>query len=636
MSAANRMIRRFLLAGLLVGSGALQAGPVPWPEAAYTHFSANEKLEAVLADFAGSFSLSLSLSPGITGAVNGKFTSVSPTEFMTKLAGVYGFVWYTHAGTLFVSKASDLATRSIVPPGGSIASLRKALTELGVLDARFGWGELPEQGVVLLSGPPSYVSLIDATVRGLPSSGRAQQAAVFRLHNASAEDRTILYRDQQITIPGLATILRGLISGQSRLGSTNEALSAIVAPLLTASASIKDSTGVQSPAVTNGIRTTAFDASAQRGQPTVQSDPRLNALIIQDIPERMPIYRALIDQLDVPTALIEIEAMIIDVNTERAKELGISWGSRRGGTAIGFGNLSATPDAGSLSVVRSFAGSVVDPSSLIVNAGDYLLGQIRILETKGDARIQSRPSVITMDNIGALLDLSETFYIRVQGERVANVTPITAGTTLKVTPRVVQRGNDQMVQLMIDIEDGQIQDRRIDSLPTVRRSTVSTQAIVKSDDTLLIAGHTQDQNIDGTTKVPLLGDIPGLGVLFSNRSTSVQRRERLFMIKPRIISFPVGSTMGVSTVMPSVPATQSGFMVQIGAFDSQSAEAIRVRAAFTMEVPLDVILLKPEGKMIRVVAGPFVARYDAMTAAQKIERSMNLQTKLIEPTQESR
>jgi len=165
------------------------------------------------------------------------------------------------------------------------------------------------------------------------------------------------------------------------------------------------------------------------------------------------------------------------------------------------------------------------------------------LQTDGDANIQSRPSVLTTDNTGALLDLSETFYIRLQGERVASVTPVTAGTTLRVTPRVID-GLEQMVQLTIDIEDGQIQDRQIDTLPTVRRSSVSTQAIVRENETLLIAGHSSDQNIDSNQRIPVLGEIPGVGLLFSNKSRSVQKRERLFMIRPKIVSIPA----------PEVPA----------------------------------------------------------------------------------
>ncbi len=690
-STLARTVQGVLTAGLLTVASVALAGPVPWPQAPYSHFADNQKLESVLGDFAGSFSLSLSLAPGISGLVNGKFTTASPTEFMSKLAGVYGFVWYTHAGTLFISKASDLTTRSISPPGGSIGNVRKALTDLGVLDPRFGWGELTAQGVALVSGPPSYVNLIESTVKGLPNAGGAQQAAVFRLRNASADDRTILYRDRQITLPGLATILRNLVTGQGRGGINNEALSAIAAPLLNAASMSTDGLGTSSQSgtgngpiarITSGGQGAGASGNAGGGQggsantgagdgasanrvrlPTVQSDPRLNALIIQDVPERMPIYRQLIEQLDVPTALIEIEAMIIDVNTERAKDLGINWGGRAGSTALGFGNLTSTPAAGTLSVVRGVAGSLVTPSSLVVDAGNYLVSQIRILETKGDARIQSRPSVMTMDNIGALLDLSETFYIRVQGERVATVTPVTAGTTLKVTPRTLIENGVRMVQLMIDIEDGQIQDRQIDTLPTVRRSSVSTQAVVRSDDTLLIAGHTQDQNIDSLNKIPLLGDIPGIGALFSNRSANVQRRERLFMIKPRIITLPPGQDMGETVVKPlpspeaappvsatplpapamaavvvtpvapavvnAAPPAKPGFMLHMGGLAADLAKVVQARAARILDLPLEQLTLQADGALMRVQAGPFAQLDDAMAAARKIESSMNLQPRLV-------
>lgn len=554
----------------------VHAGRVPWTDAPYSHFADKKPLAQVLAEFASSFSLGLDIAPGVEGSVNGRFTAANPTEFITRLAGVYGFSWYTHAGVLHISRASDLKSRSIVAPSGHLAGLRQALTDLGLLEPRFGWGELPQQGVVLVSGPPSYVDLLAATVRDLPAAGGAQQVAVFRLRHASAQDRTILYRDREITTPGMATMLRELITGRSGGVAGSEALSAIAAPLRSAKSTQGDSGGALPSAATGPSEASASrtdaggDASAGGGRtraPSVQADARLNAIIVQDVPERMPIYGALIEQLDVPTALIEIEAMIIDVNTERAKDLGIDWSRRAGGTAVGFGNLSSTPTAGTLSVVRGPSDAVFNSTSLTVNASNFLVSQIRLLETKGDAQIQSRPSVVTVDNIGALLDLSETFYIRVQGERVATVTPVTAGTTLRVTPRVIgEAGPGSLVQLVIDIEDGQIQDREIDTLPTVRRSAVSTQAIVRPQEALLIAGYSSDQQINSRQGVPLLGDVPGLGLLFSSKTQTVQRRERLFLIRPTIVSLP-GQAPLPATVPPSpsqellapaaVPAAQS-------------------------------------------------------------------------------
>ncbi|MCH3868488.1 EscC/YscC/HrcC family type III secretion system outer membrane ring protein, partial [Campylobacter jejuni] len=85
--------------------------------------------------------------------------------------------------------------------------------------------------------------------------------------------------------------------------------------------------------------------------------------------------------------------------------------------------------------------------------------------------------------------------------------------------------NGARVELTVDIEDGRIQEeRQIDNLPTVRKSNISTLAIVGNDQTLLIGGYNSSQNSEQVDKVPILGDIPGLGLLFSNKSKTVQRR----------------------------------------------------------------------------------------------------------------
>ena len=555
---ARRMlagVRSSVLATCLC-TGAAIAGPVPWPDAPFNHYAENVSLTSVLAEFASSFSLSLSMQPGLDSTVNGRFNAKNPTEFISRLGGVYGFVWYTHAGTLYISRASETITRSLSIPGGGVNNLRQALSDLGVLEARFGWGELQDQGVVMVSGPPSYVALMESTLKQLPPASGAQQVAVFRLRHASAEDRTITYRDREIIQPGLATVLRNLVAERGGAPATgyvwddrlNPSPRAVpmtggnATPLTGGGGASVNAAGASTSASDSG-RTSVNMSPTRRAEgrtrgPSVQSDPRLNALIIEDIPERIPLYAKVIEQLDVPTALIEIEAMIINVNSSKARELGINWAGRAGNnTAIGFGALNATPQTGTLSLVRA-AAATVNPGTVAVNAGGYLIGQIRLLETTGDASIQSRPSVLTSDNTGALLDLSETFYVRLQGERVATLTPVTAGTTLRVTPRVITDGGQRFVQLTVDIEDGRIEDRQVDTLPTVARSTVSTQAIVREDDSLVIAGHTSDSNIDSDQRVPFLGDIPGLGVLFSSRSRTLQKRERLFIIKPTIISAP--------------------------------------------------------------------------------------------------
>lgn len=597
----RKALRALACASIFAASwSTAQAAPPPWTEAAYSYYADNASMAQVLRDFASSFSLSLELTPQVTGKVHGKFNSASPTEFMDRLASVYGLTWFTHAGTLYVARTTEVTTRSISAGGGNIATVRQALQSLGVLDARFGWGELPEQGMALVSGPAAYVALIERTMAQLPMMAGGQQVAVFRLKHATVDDRTILYRDRQITTPGLARVLRNLIGGQSGGSGVNNALISSVAqdqglpglpgmagmanaantvglsfdpyssglpngPMASANGTA-NATGAQTGSAPPGSAQTGSAKSAsgagaaasmRRLAPAIQADSRLNAIIVQDTLERMPLYKSLIEQLDVPSPLIEIEAMIIDINSTRLDELGIAWSGRMGGTVAGFGNMTRKGDGNDLVLGAVARSASVDPTSLVVSSGNFLINRIRALEGSGEAHIQSRPSILTIDNIGALLDLSETFYIRSVGERVATITPITAGTTLRVTPHLVERPEGPVIQLDVDIEDGQIQETKIDTLPTVRRSVVSTQAIVGEGQTLLIGGYKNTKSTSDVNKVPGLGSLPVLGMLFSNKAQNQQSRERLFMIKPRLVTLPTGVATAVdalrapSTVTPA-------------------------------------------------------------------------------------
>jgi type III secretion protein C len=124
---------------------------------------------------------------------------------------------------------------------------------------------------------------------------------------------------------------------------------------------------------------------------------------------------------------------------------------------------------------------------------------------------------------------------------------------LRVTPHYIERAGAPVVQLDVDIEDGQIQDRVIDNLPTIRKSVVSTQAIVGENQTLLIGGYNTQQRTYNDDRVPGLGRVPVVGLFFSNRINNNQSRERLFMIKPRIVTLPDGSVAAAAAALPADP-----------------------------------------------------------------------------------
>ena len=172
----------------------------------------------------------------------------------------------------------------------------------------------------------------------------------------------------------------------------------------------------------------------------------------------------------------------------------------------------------------------------------------------------SRPSILTMDNLGALIDLSDTFYIQSIGERVSSVVPVSVGVSLRVTPRIIDEGGRKSVQLTVDIEDGVIQEQTgqagvSSSLPRVRRSTIGTQAVMGEHESLLIGGFNSEQNVSGRQGIPGLASLPVLGALFSKKTASVGKQERMFLITPRIV--PAGGQPARAARLPQIPGLSS-------------------------------------------------------------------------------
>ena len=175
-------------------------------------------------------------------------------------------------------------------------------------------------------------------------------------------------------------------------------------------------------------------------------------------------------------------------------------------------------------------------STVIGNTGNFMV-RLNALEQNSKAKVLSRPSVVTLNNVQAILDKNVTFYTKVEGEKVAKLESVTTGSLLRVTPRIVNEKHHQRVMLSLNIQDGQQtgqQKKAIgtnDALPQVENSEIATQATLKTGESLLLGGFVQDKNKTVENKIPLLGDIPLLGGLFRSTNHSTQSVMRLFLIK---------------------------------------------------------------------------------------------------------
>lgn len=271
----------------------------------------------------------------------------------------------------------------------------------------------------------------------------------------------------------------------------------------------------------------------------VEADARLNAVIVRDAPDRLAQYEQLVAALDIEPQTLEIEATIIDVNTERLKELGINWRYSRGRSSLLFGRGDASdrglaPGTAPADITPIGRGGFV--SAVLGDAREFI-ARVNLLEDQGAAKVVSSPQVLTLSNVEAVFDNSSTFYVRVAGREDVDLFNVSAGTTLRVTPHVFKDGGEVRIKMLVSIEDGSLSNTRVvDTLPVVERSAVNTQALIFEGESLLVGGITREASNDGVTKVPGLGDVPVLGGLFRNTSQGNSRVERMFLISPRLSS----------------------------------------------------------------------------------------------------
>jgi type III secretion protein C len=175
-------------------------------------------------------------------------------------------------------------------------------------------------------------------------------------------------------------------------------------------------------------------------------------------------------------------------------------------------------------------------SQLSINNRDGFFAAVRALEQRGLATLVSNPSVLTLENQPAVIDFNRTQYLTA-GNEIATILPITVGTSFQVVPRVITTRGNHQIHLAVDIEDGNFDESNPNRLgPDVRRGAVSTQAVMAEKRSLVVGGFHVTDNTDKLSKIPLLGDIPLLGkALFSSTERKNNRRERLFIITPRVI-----------------------------------------------------------------------------------------------------
>ncbi|VVE04128.1 Outer membrane protein MxiD [Pandoraea pneumonica] len=474
--------------------------------------------------------------------VSGDFDLTNARALLESLAAKLGLIWYHDGQSIYVYDASEVRSATVSLRYARVADVTAYLRTTGLYDRRYQVRGDTRNGVFYVSGPPVYVDLVLAAAKSLDRVSRSddaqasapEQIGVVRMDNAFVSDRTYALRDEKIVIPGMETIVRELVaSGDAPQPRPAPAVSAPRARL-----GAEDADDEASAAPANADTDAAPDAPEASESPTapvvVRAYPAGNSLIVKGTAQQVERIERLVTRLDVPRRHIELSLWIIDLRKEALDSLGIDWsGGANLGSKVGL-LLNATTPVSTLDGVR-------------------FLAQIHALASNGRATVVSRPVILAQENIPALFDGSQTFYVPLEGERSTDLRSVTYGTMVSVWPRFA--GDDE-IEMTLNIEDGtsappRDSDSKYTALPTVSRTHISTIARVPQGKSLLIGGYTRDSGDTVEKKIPLLGDIPLLGRLFHYTSSTQNNNVRVFLIQPREIGQALArdaSDIGADTV----------------------------------------------------------------------------------------
>ncbi|MCK9459254.1 MAG: type II secretion system secretin GspD [Proteobacteria bacterium] len=320
-------------------------------------------------------------------------------------------------------------------------------------------------------------------------------------------------------------------------------------------------------------------AALFEGEMQISADKATNSLVIVSSLRDYLSLKTVIEILDTMQRQVFVEAVIMEVSLDKNRDIGLGV---HGGNTVGSGNdqslvygSSQTGDSSnsfsqvlSVPALTGLAAGVVGPeidgSEDIVGVSVPAFGvALHALQTNSDVNVLSTPHILATDNIEASIQVGENVPVqqgmnassllgslggRTNTDSTSALTGLAAlsgygglgssigrqnvGITLKVTPHI---NDDNQVRLEIDLEISEV--KSIDPItgPTISKQNAVTTSVVADQQTIVIGGLITDNQVETTTKVPVLGDIPILGMLFRHKSSLTKKRNLLIFLTPYIV-----------------------------------------------------------------------------------------------------
>ena len=436
-----------------------------------------------------------------------------------------------------------------------------------------GAGSDPSQRVVVMADPRTNSVLIRSANASKLTLARSLVEQLDRPANADQANMRVVYlKNAEAT--KLVEVLQAVLSGESNgsSGSSDSSFgssrsrnsggsmfgdSGSSSSGLSSSFGDSDSSsggGLGSQSGINRERGNQGPTSIKAGGAIIAADPATNSLIIT-APE--PVYRnirGVIDQLDSRRAQVYIESLIVEVKADTVAEMGIQWQfgtSRPGQSSVVGGTNFGTGGSNILNVTQNPA-AVAAAGGLnvgVVRNGVSLFGQnflnlgllARALETETNSNIRATPNLLTLDNEEARIIIGQNVPF-VTGQYATTNNTLSSpfqtierkdvGTMLRVRPQVSEGGT---VRMEIAQEISAVVDTSQPAGIITNRRAIDSNVLVDDGQIVVLGGLIEDTVEGGISKVPLLGDIPGLGRLFRYDNRKRVKTNLLIFLRPVVL-----------------------------------------------------------------------------------------------------
>ncbi len=294
----------------------------------------------------------------------------------------------------------------------------------------------------------------------------------------------------------------------------------------------------------------------------VVADVERNALIVLATGEQIKNIRETVAKIDIPKVQVYVKARIVEINTDLAEQIGLRYGFEGGKiTSMGLFSAAANMGASSLMIsptLLSFLNTqqtVYDANGNPIVTEDrafkfdsgisqvFALGaKLDLLKQNGAAHILSEPSVLCTNNKEATIQVGQTQSILTQAQQstqgqgniINSYSREDIGITLKVKPRL-SSNNKVTLEVEAEIEDILPGSSASADRPTTTKRKVTTNAIVNNGETIILGGLMKSSGGKTSVKVPLLGDIPVLGRLFTSNGSADSQINVVIYLTPYIV-----------------------------------------------------------------------------------------------------